>query len=52
MAEHRPERPEPYPADKARGGEIVLRKRWQKVVFFGAIGIAVLLGFLFSLWGR
>jgi hypothetical protein len=43
---------EAYPAEKARGGEIILRKRWQKAVFLGALAIAVLLGFFFSLWGR
>jgi hypothetical protein len=42
----------PYHAEKARGGEIILRKRWQKIVFFGALALAVLLGFFFSLWGR
>jgi hypothetical protein len=42
----------PYPAEKARGGEIILRKRWQKFVFFGALIAAVLVGFFFSLWGR
>jgi hypothetical protein len=26
-------RPAPYPADKARGGDIVLRKPWQRAVF-------------------
>ena len=28
-----------YPAEKARGGEIILRRPWQRVVF--AIGLAV-----------
>ena len=44
-------RPKPYPAENARGGEIILRKRWQKIVFLGALIAAVLLGFFFSLWG-
>lgn len=39
-----------YPADKARGGEIALRRRWQKIVFLGALVAAVLLGFFLSLW--
>lgn len=35
---------EPYPADKARQGEIILRKRWQRVVFIaGLVGCIVLL---------
>jgi len=32
-----------YPAEKARQGEIILRRRWQRVVFIaGLVGIAVL----------
>lgn len=35
---------EPYPADKARGGEIILRQPWQRWVFIGGlVGIFVLL---------
>ena len=34
--------PMAYPADKARGAEIVLRKPWQRFVFFGGLaGLAV-----------
>ncbi|HJR21066.1 MAG TPA: hypothetical protein VJ822_05560 [Dongiaceae bacterium] len=44
--------PEAYPADKARGGEIILRRRWQKIVFIGAFAATVFLGFFLSLWGR
>lgn len=34
----------PYPAEKARGAEINLRRPWQRIVFFGGlIGAAVLL---------
>ncbi len=33
----------PYPAEKARGAEIILKRRWQKYVFFGGlIGIVLL----------
>jgi hypothetical protein len=42
-------RPTPYPAERARGGEIVLRRPWQRIVF--AVGLALpfvlLLLFLF-----
>jgi hypothetical protein len=32
-----------YPAEKARQGEIVLRRRWQRIVFIaGLIGLVVL----------
>jgi hypothetical protein len=47
MAEQRPSRPQPYPAEKARGGEIILRKPWQRAVFMaGLAGIFALLLFL------
>lgn len=37
-------KPEPYPAEKARQGEIILRRPWQRYVFFGSLaGIVVLL---------
>jgi hypothetical protein len=43
-AETVPPRKEPYPADKARGAEIELRRPWQRIVFIGGlIGIVVLL---------
>jgi hypothetical protein len=34
---------EPYPAEKARQGEIVLRRPWQRAVFIGALVACVLL---------
>ncbi len=38
----------PYPAEKARQGEIILKSRWQRVLFivglFGAVVIALLFG--------
>lgn len=37
-----------YPADKARQGEIILRKSWQKYLFlFGLFG-AVILAFVLN----
>lgn len=52
MADSERDQDRSYPSDKARGGEIILRRHWQKIVFFGALIAAVLLGFFFSLWGR
>jgi hypothetical protein len=46
------QRTESYPAEKARGGEIILRKRWQRVVFIAGLAGTVLLGFFLALWGR
>ena len=38
------DRREPYPADKARGAYIELRRPWQRYVFIGGLaGIVVLL---------
>ena len=47
MARERAAHQEPYPAEKARGAEIILKRRWQKYVFFGGlIGIVLLVLFL------
>ena len=32
-----------YPADKARGGEIILKKPWQRAVFIAGLAGSVLL---------
>lgn len=44
--------PEPYPAEKARQGTIVLRKPWQRGVFFaglfGGIVLVLALGLLLA----
>ncbi len=47
-------RPEPhhrsheYSGDKARGGEIILRRRWQRLLFIGALAAAVVLVLLMN----
>jgi hypothetical protein len=41
-----------YPAEKARGGEVILHKRWQRVVFIAGLAGAVILGFVLALLGR
>jgi hypothetical protein len=33
----------PYPAEKARGGEIILRKPWQRAVFILGLAAPLLL---------
>jgi hypothetical protein len=43
MVREGPAQQPPYPAEKARGGEIVLRRRWQRAVFIGGLVGAVLL---------
>jgi ribosomal protein L27 len=32
-----------YSADEARGGEIILRQRWEKIIFLGGLAGTVLL---------
>ena len=56
MARQEPERPPPadappraYPAEKARQGQIVLRRTWQRAVFFGGLALAVIVALV---WGR
>lgn len=36
--------PEPYPAEKARGGEIILKTKWARAIFFTGLfgGIALI----------
>jgi hypothetical protein len=43
MVREKAAQPPPYPADKARGGEIILRRRWQRIVFIGALALPVAL---------
>jgi hypothetical protein len=53
MAESGPsKRDTSYPAEKARGGEIILRRRWQRVVFIAGLAGAALLGLVLALWYR
>lgn len=37
------DQPNPYPAEKARGGRIILRARWQRIVFIGGLIAAVVI---------
>ncbi len=47
MVREGPPQPAPYPAEKARGGEIILRKPWQRAVFI--LGLALPMIFLLLL---
>jgi hypothetical protein len=38
-----------YPAEKARGGEIILRKPWQRGIFMAGLVGAVVLALLFTI---
>jgi hypothetical protein len=52
MVRERPAQPPPYPAEKARGGEIILRKPWQRAVFVAGLVIPVVLFVLLALLNR
>jgi hypothetical protein len=41
-----------YPAEKARGGEIVLRKKWQRAVFIAGLAAPLVLLLILMIWGR
>jgi hypothetical protein len=43
MVREKPAQPPPYPAEKARGGEIILRRPWQRIVFILGLALPVLL---------
>jgi len=52
MVEDRSAQPTPYPAEKARGGEIILRKPWQRALFLAGLVIPVALFLLVVLLNR
>jgi hypothetical protein len=39
-----------YPAEKARGGEIILRKPWQRAIFIAGLAIPIILLILLAIW--
>jgi hypothetical protein len=43
------ERRHAYDADKVRGGEVVLRTRWERVAFIAGLGGAVMLGLVLAI---
>jgi hypothetical protein len=45
-----PESSSSYPAEKARGGEIILRSRTRRIIFITGLAGAVILGFLLTLF--
>jgi len=40
-----------YKAEKVRGGDTVLRGRWERGVFTAGLAGAVVLGFVLATWG-
>jgi hypothetical protein len=52
MTREGPPQPPPYPAEKARGGEIILRRPWQRIVFILGLALPLVLLLLFVLLRR
>src|SRR6266700_316522 len=48
MTEGNGQAPPPYPAEKARGGEIILRTPLRRAIFMGGLAGAVALGLLLA----
>jgi hypothetical protein len=42
--------PQPYPTEKARGGEIILRTSGRRIIFIAGLAAAVLLAILLSVF--
>jgi hypothetical protein len=43
MVREGPPQPPPYPAEKARGAEVILRKPWQRLIFIAGLALPVVL---------
>ena len=46
-----PAKRQAYSADKARGGEVVLRTPWRRLVFIAGLAGAIVLGLVLASWG-
>jgi hypothetical protein len=51
MVREGPARPPPYPAEKARGGEIILRTRLRRMIFVGGLIGAVVVALVLAVQG-
>jgi len=51
MVREGPAQPAPYPAEKARGGEIILRTPLRRMIFAGGLIAAVVVGLVLAYWG-
>jgi len=53
MTEHEAQKQEAaYPAEKARGGQIVLRKPWQRALFIAGLAAPLVLMLILMVWNR
>jgi hypothetical protein len=51
MVREGPAQPPPYPAEKARGGEIILRTRLRRMIFVGGLIGAMVVALALAFWG-
>jgi hypothetical protein len=51
MVREAPPQPPPYPAEKARGGEIILRTPLRRAIFIGGLVAVVIVALLLAVWG-
>ncbi|HLH90920.1 MAG TPA: hypothetical protein VKX28_20915 [Xanthobacteraceae bacterium] len=50
MVREGPPQPPPYPAEKARGGEIILRTPLRRAIFIGGLIAAVVVALALTFW--
>jgi hypothetical protein len=50
MVREGPAEPPPYPAQKARGGEIILRSRLRRAIFIAGLAGVVVIAVLLMIW--
>lgn len=50
MVREGPAQPPPYPAEKARGGEIILRTPLRRAIFIGGLIGVVVVALVLALW--
>jgi hypothetical protein len=50
MVREGPAQPAPYPAEKARGGEIILRTRPRRAIFVGGLIAVAVVVLLLAFW--
>jgi hypothetical protein len=50
MVREGPAQPAPYPAEKARGSEIILRTRLRRAIFIGGLAAVFLIALLLTFW--
>lgn len=51
MVREGPAHPAPYPAEKARGGEIILRTPLRRMIFVGGLAAVVIVALVLAFWG-